>query len=483
MKKIYYLLFVPLFLMTSCLEDNGNYDYTKLKEVSITGLNDSYRFVLQQPVSLTPNVSTDINSSNLSYDWRIGNDTIAKTPSLNYTFNKTLNTTDPLTFEVYDKTTNVRYLKRMTIAVVSPFNTGWLILSDANGKPVLSFQSYEQDSVYYADAYKTVNNESLTGKAKYVKQLRYSDYNTGAVYDRVSVVCQDGKSPELDGITLLKKKYYEDEYKGTGTFSIGAINSENYYTDAAMFIINGGKIYEKTPGGVGTPDDGKYQYPLYGDDKGYSVANTYAKAYYNYYFMVDELNKRYVWFTQSSLSAKVTSLTYDTKNSVQGVNPDAIEGSSVWIGRDNNSRNISILKTPAGKYILEAFTCTWDAVFSCVAHYEIPDGVINDESCFAAQYSSPYVMIGTGNDLYALNLNALSEGSAAVNKIRTYDGKITAMQYVYDANKSINEFALSIYNGSTSSLFVVNPTLISNGQILKRFDNIEGKIVSFARKI
>jgi hypothetical protein len=483
MKKIYYLLFIPLFLLTSCIEDNGNYTYSTLKEVTIDGLSSTYRFVLQQAFSLNPTVTTDIDPSNLSYCWRIGNDTIAKTQKLDYTFKQTLSSTDPLTFEVYDKTTNVRYVKRMTITVVSPFNTGWLILSDAGGKPVLSFKSYEQDSAYYADVYNSVNNESLSGKAKMVKQLRYSDYNTGAVYDRVTVVCSNGKSAELDGVSLLRKKYYEDEYKGEGSLNIGTINSENYYTDASMFIVNNGKIYEKAPGGIGTPDDGVYQYPLYGDAKDYSVANTYAKAYYNYYLMVDELNKRYVWFTQCSLSAKITSLAYDTKNSVGKVSPDTLEGTSVWLGVDYNNRNLSILKTPAGKYVMHVLTCTWDATFACVARYEIPDGVINDESCFAAQKSNPYLMIGTGKDLYALNLDALSSGATAVNKIHTYDGQITAMQYAYDANKNVNDFAISTYNGTTSSLLVVNPSLISGGQILKRVDNVAGKIVSFARKL
>jgi hypothetical protein len=483
MKKIYYLLFIPLFLMTSCIEDNGNYDYKALKDVTIAGLNDSYRFVLQQAISLNPTVTTEIASSDLVYCWRIGNDTIAKTQKLDYTFQKTLTSSDPLTFEVIDKATNVRYVKRMNVAVVSPFNTGWLMLSDAGGKPVLSFKSYEQDSAYYADAYYAVNKESLSGKASAVKQLRYNDGITGAACDRVTVVCKNGKSVELDGITLLRKKYYEDEYKGPGTLSIDAINTENYLYESAIFIINGGKIYEKAPGGIGTPDDGVYQYPLYGDSKGYSLANTYAKAYYNYYMMVDELNKRYVWFTQSSLSAKITSMTYDSKNSVSGVDPEALEGTSVWIGVDYNNRDLSILKTPAGKYVMHALTCTWDGTFTCVARYEFPDGVITDESCFAAQKSNPYLMIGTGKDLYAVNLEALSSGATAVNKIHTYDGQITAMQYVTDANKNVNDFAISTYNGSTSSLLVINPSLISGGQILKRVDNVAGKIISFARKI
>lgn len=65
MKKIYYLLFLVLGF-TSCIEDNGNYEYTTLKEAKISGLNDSYRFVLQQPIVLKPTVTTDIDAADRS---------------------------------------------------------------------------------------------------------------------------------------------------------------------------------------------------------------------------------------------------------------------------------------------------------------------------------------------------------------------------------------------------------------------------------
>lgn len=490
MKKKYLSLLFSVFLFNACIEDNGNYDYATLKDVNIGSLNSSYRFVLQQPVTLDPTVTTDIDASSLSYCWRIGADTLSRQKALSYTFTKALTSTDPLTFEIYDKTTGVRYLKRMTVSVVSPFQTGWLVLSNNSNVPTFSFLSYEEGQTYYSDLYKEVNKEALTGTPEMVKQLKYTDGSTGVDRDRISIICDNGKSVELDGTTMLRCKYYDDEYKGDGALHIGAISSEFYSTDYAIFIINGGKIYEKAPGAMGTPDDAYYQYPLNGDSKGYSVANHFTKGYSygDFYLAVDELNHRYVSFNRSSLSAKVTSLTVSATGSTNDIDPDNLEGSSVWMGQAYNGNALSLLKTSAGEYILHIISGSWDGSWTLIAKYQFPDGVIDDESCFAPHQINPYLMFSKGNNLRALNLEALSSGANAVNDICSYDGPITSMYYAHytnwnDDSRSVNEFGIAVQTSSSSgSLLLIDPSLTAKGQILKRQDNIAGKITSIWRK-
>ncbi len=472
-------------LFASCLKDNGNYDYTPLKEVTITGLDDSYRFILQEPRTLSPQISTDIDPSNLIYCWRIGADTLSKSKELSYTFQKVLMSSEQLVFDVLDKTTNVRYSKRMDLAVVSPFQTGWMLFGDLNNTPTLSFCSYEAGYKFYPDVYAEVNKTPLTGKAKMVKQLTYVDGFTGAKCDRISVVCEGGKSAELDGTSLLKKKFYEDEFKA-GTLNISTISSEYYYLDYALFLVSNGKIYSKVPGMLGTPDEAGYQYPLDGDDKGYSVGSYYGRGYkYSDFFIaVDELNKRYVRFGSTLLSKAVTSIAVDEASSIKTINPENLEGKSVWMGQANNNNVISILKTDAGKYVLHLLSCSGYEIWTLLARYEFPDGVINDQTCFAPHAVNPYLMISNGSKLMALNLDALSAGAAALNDIASYSGNIIAMYYAYDSSKSVNEFGIAIQTNSTaSSLLLVNPSLTAHGEIIKRYDNIPGKLVSIWRKI
>jgi hypothetical protein len=486
MKKIYVLIFMMAGLFASCIEDNGNYVYTALNEVTITGLENSYRFILQEPRTLTPQVATTIDPANLTYCWRIGSDTLATTKQFNYTFSEKVTTGDQLVFEVYDKTTNVRYAKRMPVVIVSPFETGWLIFGNgAGGTPTLSFQSYEEGNTFYADVYSEVNKSSLTGKAKMVKQYSYQDGITGSYFDRVSVICEGGNSVELDGTSLLRKKFYQDEFKDN-TITIDAMNSEFYGPDYAIYIIGNGKVYVKAPGIMGTPDEAYYQYPLAGDSKGYKLDPVYTKgaSYSDFYLSVDELNHRYVGFKRSSLSTKVASIATNATASIKTIDPENLEGKCIWMGQSNAYDALCIFKTDAGKYVLHTLSCYWDGTWTLLSRYEFPDGVINDQTCFAPHKVNPYLMIGTGNQLMALNLQALSAGADAVNQIATYEGAITAMHYAYDINKNVNEFGIAIQSTTaTSSLLLVNPSLTAKGEILKRYDNISGKLVSVWRKI
>ena len=253
-------LSVSLFM--SCLSDDGNYNYKQLGNVDISGLEDSYRFILQEKVNLKPSVKTDIDLNSLTYCWRIGADTLSKTKDLDYTFVRIPTSSDPLTFEVYDKTTDVRYAKKIKMSVVSPFYTGWLILADENGKSVLDFQSYEADQLFYHDLYKEVNGEDLKGEPLAVKQLNYQDGFTGAYADRVVVVNKDGESPDLDGTSLLKYTTFESQFKTDDAPSVSNITAEYYGSDKVVCVVTAsGKVYGKTPGGMGTPEDGYFQYP------------------------------------------------------------------------------------------------------------------------------------------------------------------------------------------------------------------------------
>lgn len=485
MKKIYPILFSAILLLNGCISDDGNYDYTPLKEVSIEGIADSYRFILQEHQKITPKITTEIASDNLAYCWRIGSDTLSTASNFDYTFTNVLASKDPLTFEVIDLSTNVRYAKRIEIAVVSPFQSGWMVFSVLNNAACLSFQSYEDKKLLYEDVYQEINGEALAGSPLLVKQLRYQDGSTGAYKDRISVLCKDGNSVELDGSSLLRVKNYGDEFR-PGGLQVQNINAEYYGNDYSLFMIHKGKIYAKLTGSMGTPEDAYYQYPLEGDTKDYQVGAQFTKPHSDYYVMLDELNHRYVYFNRSSLSTIVSPLSIDEAASTRDFDSNDVKGTSVWMGQSKDQKALSIIKTPAGKYVLDVMTSTYAGIFTLVARYEFPDGTINDESCFAPHRNIPYLLIGTGNQLKALNLEALSAGAGALNNIATYEGRIAAMQYAYDINKNIDEFGIAITGSNTErsgSLLIINPTLTSGGEILKRYDHVGGKIISICRKI
>ena len=471
--------------LMSCLSDEGNYDYTQLGTVDITGLDDSYRFILQEKVNLQPVVKTDIDQERLTYCWRVGADTLSKTKDLEYTFVKVPTSTDPLTFEVYDKATDVRYAKQMTMNVVSPFYTGWLILADENGKSVLDFQSYEADSLLYHDLYKEVNGTDMKGTPLAVKQLNYQDGFTGGYADRVVVVNKDGASPDLDGTSLLEYASFESQFKTSKAPSVCNITAEYYDADKVVCVVTAnGKVYGKTPGGMGTPEDGYFQYPYREDDNGYTLAPFLVRAgYTQYYFGFDTKNNRFVNFTSSYLSSTVSAPTWDRTSSIQGVDLDKIEGTPVWMGSFLHNEKVYTVMQRNDGYWLYCFSVSWDGTSTMTACAKLPDGVISGGSLFQVHPTSPYLFVTNGNKLMALNLDNLGNMETAVNDIATYEGDITALQYAYDYNKNVNELAIALQTSSnTASVLLIDPQLTAHGQILKRYDNIAGRVVSLCRK-
>lgn len=485
MRQKYLFIGWLLCFVYACIEDTGNYDYTTLEDVEISGLEASYRFVLQKPKSIVPIVTTRIDEKNLVYCWRIGADTLCKTKEFNYLFTRipVAASSNPLTFDILDRTTGVRYSKEMTVNIVSPFYTGWLMLTaQSDGEAGLAFQSYEDEEMLYQNVYEEVNGEKLIGTPVLVKQLKYQDGITGAHLDRVSVICRDGKSPELDGTSFVCCKFYEDEFK-SGIPRISNITSEYYSSDKALSIVSDGLIYGKVPGGMGTPDDAYYQYPFEGDEKGYKVAPYIVPgSMTSYYFALDELNHRFVYYSAKTLSSKVASVVWDEEESVAGIDLYHIPGEMVWMGAVRYEDIYSIV-LHQGKYILRRMAVEYDGTTTLMDYAELPDGMITAKSCFALHPSSPYMFVSNGCTLKAINLENLSAGGGAVNDICAYEGDILAMHYAYDSKKGIDEFGIAIEMGNNeSALLIINPLLSSKGEILKRYDHVEGKVVSLYRK-
>ena len=110
---------------------------------------------------------------------------------------------------------------------------------------------------------------------------------------------------------------------------------------------------------------------------------------------------------------------------------------------------------------------TWTYEATMEASAVLPDGVVNDNCCFAANITmsgydvtTNYLFIGDGPKLKAINLMNLS-----------------------NINDAIVDVATCIrVSADGSSVYQIDPTIVNHGAILKRYDGIQGRIVSFCRK-
>lgn len=482
-RTILYLAALMPLAFTACLNDEGNYDYTELPDVEISGLADDIRCVLLEQQNLTPTVSTTIPEERLQYVWRIGADTLVQKKTLDYTFHKVPGSNDPLTFEVIDRQTNVRYAKTMRLTVVSPFTTGYAMLT-ADGR--LAFQSLEADEKLYQDAYRDANGEGLQGTPRAVKLLGYGDANNNYVRaTRLSVTMEGGQSPELDGLSFIRNTYYEDEFRGN-TPQLAYISSQYYTADYAYNAISSdGKVYIKFCSSTGTPDDGYFEYPLESALENYRLAPQIvrmgATSYDVDYVGLDEQNHCFVKWTGNRSSTPITKLVPNDEQTV--------DGTLLWMGNTLYTTTAYAVVKNEGRFYLYGLSyalsyVTYQMEGSVTAYGELPAGTVNDQSCFTVSRDTPYLFVGTGHQLKAINLASLNNLSDAVIDVATYDGDITDIHVDYDVNVlPTTELNIAVSHADgTSSVMQIDPTIVNHGAVLKRYDGIQGRIVSFCRK-
>ncbi len=482
MKKIVLLVLLP-FALTACLEDKGNYEYTELDTLEISGLADEMRCFLLQKQNITPSIVTSIPEDRLEFVWRVGTDTLTTNKVLEYAFTDVPANNVPLTFEVHDKQTNVRYSKEINLTVVSPFSTGYAILTN-EGK--LAFQSFESGSPFYKDICQEIGIDQLSGTPLAVKQLRYQNSDRNAWLDRISITMHGGKSLELDGVSLKLIKYYEDEFHTLPVPQFSFIFTQYFNDDNTITIItDNGQVYVRKRHYQDSPDAGYFEYPLISTSDSYRLAHMFARFYTNKpeYITLDEQNHCFVVWTGNQLTSRIAPLNFsmlEHKN---------IPGTLLWIGKPlTGSDGYAIVKNN-GKYILYAINYVfnyriWGTVATMKNSVELPEGAVNDNCVFALSNNTPYLFVGDGHQLKAINLQSLNDISNAVINVTTYDGDITDMHFDYDVSALPNsEFNIAVSRSNGSSIYQIDPTIINHGAIIKKYDGIQGRIVSFCRKI
>ena len=231
MKKItvYILLLLLLSSICSCLDDKNNYDYTPINELkgTISNIEKNYSVGIDEDLVITPTFEFTIDKTDpdVSYEWRLDGELLnVKAPS--YTFNSHKIGLFELTFSVIDNKTGVKYSASTDILVRSPYQRGWVVLSDVDGKSTLSFikiktlygvsetvniwgEKVVRDSIAYHSVEKYLVKDLGTNPKGVFEHLGYPSTfgQVETVYDEL-VVMQD-RWVELNGNTLEREVYTE----------------------------------------------------------------------------------------------------------------------------------------------------------------------------------------------------------------------------------------------------------------------------------
>jgi len=143
-----FALILLLTLVYSCVSDEGNYNYTDINELHVTGIEENYTIYTGEYFKLSPalNPTKDDGSdpNRYTFEWVAVNNTkntISTTKDIDG-----LIKLPPAKYLVYyfikDSVTGVTWQQKpFTLNVVSAIYEGWLVIGEANGKPRLDMVS------------------------------------------------------------------------------------------------------------------------------------------------------------------------------------------------------------------------------------------------------------------------------------------------------------------------------------------------------
>ncbi|MFR3330254.1 MAG: PKD-like family lipoprotein [Odoribacter splanchnicus] len=220
-----YLLFLWVFLWAACVDDNGNYDYVSTRELALKNIKRDYDLTVGESQVLIPEIIlkgdvTETLIEGAKFEWLMEGQVVSDEPVFTYQAEKNglfyglLRVTDPLTGAVS--------LFEFKFNVLSPYDRGFLILAEKDGKAQLSCirskWTTEPDTVVYTDEFVNVfskeNGEELKGLPYALSE--HWKYDNGEQNGELTLITQDGQGvyvQELNGKSLKRETWIGQEFE------------------------------------------------------------------------------------------------------------------------------------------------------------------------------------------------------------------------------------------------------------------------------
>ncbi|RYG20296.1 MAG: hypothetical protein EOO07_05115 [Chitinophagaceae bacterium] len=466
--KLILTLAILVGLYTACKKDLGNYDYHPPSEPIISEFRDStFAALLGDSLILNPKIGlADADpKKDLSFEWRISvaeeqREAVYTGFPLRMVFNLGPGLRSAKLI-IIDNRNGLRYVVPFKIMGSTEFSVGSLVLSDDNGTGRLSF--VKSDNTVIADIYKSFHNEDLP---KNPVQLYFSD---PLPYQPITnqdywVLCNDAtaKSPILDASTLLRKKYFNDQFfTPPSVINVGRL--EAFMGTVPTGVINGKMYVGVMSTAPFAPDYGKFANEQAGD---YLLSKYFTRTP-GFYFGFDTKSKGFITFGGDG--------SYLGKDYV--VDPEGTAFDPKNVGMDN----LLFMQTgQAGTFY---------------AFFKAPDGTINElgfsytfdggtkrvkalsKKVFAGashvQTDSKWVR-NTLNVFYFTSNDKIYRYNPLNEDLRVLDAnfagkKITMLKISSDDN--------TLTVGATGSVYTVNVSVGVNGVITKTINGIPGAAV------
>ncbi len=483
--KILSLSLFALFILTSCIKDQGSYDVKDLGTPTITTFSKG-NAVIGEPYIIKPVIDyKDISENDFEYFWFANlsdystSDTLSHEKNLSFVFTKAGWYIG--VYQIKNKKTGGITSKIFDFNVVSKYQMGWLILSEKNGNSVLSYSRLNSGNVdtTFVDIYSSLYGANKLGKAPLSLGRHYTDQA-----DQILVVQNgEGGSVELDGTNFSKVITTDKEFVD-GVYPTGFKPIKAEYGDRIEMVVGeDGRAFTRIRTSSSVFQGARYSTTPIGNAK---ITKTYYKYGQGYILMYDDLNHRIIGiqdlpqlYTGKLLYTKMDPLGENVAEFTDLANIGT-DAKLIYTGSYVASSNryfVQILKK-GSKYRIQKFLLRLETAIQTL--YVIKgtesdfagNGIVTDNTHYFLT-GSQYLFFGEGNSLYYYDFDLNT-----VKKYTTFTGKVTAIE----SNSEKNQIGVGMDNGEFYVLDVSNEVLASGtAKIIAKATNL-GKVVDLQFK-
>lgn len=225
MRKTYLILSVFAFLLCSCYDDEGNYDYKDINELKITSLpsGELTKFKDADTLKVEPVIEGTLSRTpegDYEYSWTAvlqngkGEETMAveigKEKNLNYFVELPIGKYY-IYLNVLDRATRVTWRQGFDLNVSTATTSGWLVLCDQNGNARLDMISQIGDKeMMLRDLLKDYNMPNKKGPEQILLTLNYA--GNSKIMDRIILITEAGTS-YLDSENLSWEESFDYKFE------------------------------------------------------------------------------------------------------------------------------------------------------------------------------------------------------------------------------------------------------------------------------
>lgn len=434
MKTLKYIICLGcISLMTSCYEDEGNYDYHDINEVTITGVPESQEIDRLETLSITPTLEGTLygeDESNYEYEWELNGSVISTEKDLNY---EVTNSTGSYTlrYSVIDKDNQTRAFAVTKLVVNSSTSSdGILVISNQYGMADMSYLRLDKENASFSSMF---YNESHDTPLGHNPRFLYQSYVDGC---RTFVNKFGGKGIKLicdEGIICINNQTLEEngyidpdyflqygqlypvpDYSGWDPQYVNSFVSQwrlspygSVFNSEDLYVVSGGAIYVIYLYRSSDPsiyaanfkgdDEQSYRFsPMMSitgrsatADRGLNLNAGWTGTYQQFVF--DELSGKFYLYYYSDMTE------IDSNNK-------SFPGYKAFYGEDTYQSELCFAAISNGSNRKLVTFDLSNLSTSSVVVYDVDAPLVTDESRFFMLRNIPYVYFNTENSIYRYNI-------------------------------------------------------------------------------